>query len=181
MRAAASRFTPRFLANSSRTDFDAFALPISGGSDSDHADQHQRQQRGHQPERAAGSRAASSSRPPRKKPTPFIAFLLPVNHATQRNSRPDASARGHLDGGLGRGLGQVLGDAADALRHHHPGDRSAAAPGRRSSADSIRKPAICVASPTASMRAMPKRVASQPPIRLARSRRPRTAGTGRPA
>ncbi len=34
-------------------------------------------------------------------------------------------------------------------------------------AESITKPAICVASPTASIRAIPKRVASHPPIRFA--------------
>ena len=44
-------------------------------------------------------------------------------------------------------------------------DAAAVQPG--SSADSMASPAICSAWPTASMRGMPKRVASQPPTRLA--------------
>src|SRR5450631_3806898 len=88
-RAAASRLMPRFLANSSLADFDALLLPISGGT------------KVMTPARTRASRPAivhkdtwnprrSSSRPPRKKPTPFIAFLLPVNQATHLNSWPDA-------------------------------------------------------------------------------------------
>ncbi len=43
------------------------------------------EQGGHQPERVLKP-TRSSRRPPTKNPTPFIAFLEPVNQATQRNS-----------------------------------------------------------------------------------------------
>ena len=84
-RAAASRLMARFFANSSFADFEALALPISGGT------------KVTTPARTIDRSAAiahsetwnpslSSKSPPRKKPTPFIAFLLPVNHATHLNS-----------------------------------------------------------------------------------------------
>ena len=77
---------------------------------------------------AARKPAISSSRPPTKKPMPFIAFFEPVNQATHRNSCPLPSARRRLDRGFRRRLGQVLGDAGDALRDDHPGDRRGRAP-----------------------------------------------------
>ena len=125
------------------------------------------QQRRHRPQRAAEPQHLAAARRRGRSPTPFIAFLLPVNHATQRNSWPEASPRRELDRRLAGGLGQVLGHAAHALRQHHPRDRERRPPAAARRADSSRNPAICVASPTASMRAMPKRVASQPPTRFA--------------
>ena len=85
MRAVARRLTARFLANSSLKLFDAFALPSSRGRASS------------TPARTEASSATISHRagrnptnwsraPPTKKPKPFMAFLEPVNQATQRNS-----------------------------------------------------------------------------------------------
>ena len=53
MRAAAIRLMARVLANSSRKLFDDLALPSVRGSDSSDAGQHERQHRGHQPQRRA--------------------------------------------------------------------------------------------------------------------------------
>jgi hypothetical protein len=90
-RAAASRLMPRFLANSSFADFDALLLPISRGTKHD-AHQHQRQQARHGPQRPLEAQRLQQQ-PPRKKPTPFIAFLLPVKKATHLNSCPEACRR----------------------------------------------------------------------------------------
>ena len=164
-RAAASRLMPRLLAKSSRADFEALRLPISGGtkastpastSASSAAIAHS----------AAWNPSACSSTPPRKKPAPFIAFLLPVKKATHLNSRPDASPAVSLMADLLAVLVRSLATphtpwAATTQATESAADQSG------DSADSSRKPVICVARPTASMRAMPKRVASQPPTRLA--------------
>ena len=86
-RAAASTFTPVFLANSSLADLDALLLPIICGSEvttptstsaSSAAMAHS----------ASWKPSVCSSRPPRKKPKPFMAFLLPVNQATHLKSWP---------------------------------------------------------------------------------------------
>jgi len=110
--------------------------------------------------------SASSSRPPRKKPNPFIAFLLPVNQATQRNSRPEAPPATTLMADLLAVLVRSLATPQTPCAATTQATEKAA-PQAGDMAESIRKPRICVASPTASMRAMPKRVASQPPIRFA--------------
>ena len=68
--------------------FEDFALPSWRGSDTSPA-------RKIDAEHAAISQSAprkpsnSSSSPPTKKPTPFIAFFEPVNHATHLNSWPE--------------------------------------------------------------------------------------------
>ena len=88
MRAAAIRLMLRVLANSSRNDFEAFALPSVRG------------RLAATPARMKASAAAishsaprkpmvSSNRPPTKKPTPFIAFFEPVNQATHLNNCPE--------------------------------------------------------------------------------------------
>jgi hypothetical protein len=68
-----------------------------------------------------------------------MAFLLPVKKATHLKRVPLASARGQLDGRLAGRLGQVLGDAAEPLRQHHPGDRHRR-PQSGETAESSRKP-----------------------------------------
>jgi hypothetical protein len=110
--------------------------------------------------------STSSSRPPAKKPDPLHRVLAAGEEGDEAEQPARGIAGRQLDRALARGLGQVLRHAADALRRHHPGTESAAAQSGET-AESIRKPAICVASPTASIRAMPKRVASQPPTRFA--------------
>jgi hypothetical protein len=108
----------------------------------------------------------SSSRPPRKKPRPFIAFLLPVKKATQRNRRPDASPAVSLIALLLAVLVRSFATPHTPCATTTQATESAA-PQSGETAESSRKPATCVASPTASIRAMPKRVASHPPTRLA--------------
>jgi hypothetical protein len=68
--------------------------------------------------------ASSSSAPPRKKPAPFSAFFEPVSAATQRYSAP-SRAGGHqqLHRALGAHLVEILGDARERLRRHHPRHR----------------------------------------------------------
>ncbi|EWS63900.1 hypothetical protein Y695_02862 [Hydrogenophaga sp. T4] len=87
-RAAASALMPAFFANNSFADLDALLLPMSGGtkpttpastSTSNPA----------MAQSACWKPSASSSRPPRKKPKPFMAFLLPVNQATHLNNWPE--------------------------------------------------------------------------------------------
>ena len=152
-RAAASALMPGFLANSSLADFDALALPISRGTNSS------------TPASTTASSAAMahsdcwkpsvcSSSPPRKKPTPFIAFLLPVKKATHLNSWPEAVPAVSLMADL---LAVLVRSLATPQMPCAPTTQATEAatvqPGCR--ADSSRKPVICVARPTASMRAMP--------------------------
>ena len=144
---------PRLLANSSRADFEALLLPISGGTKTV------------TPASTPASSAAiahsealkpswSSSSPPRKKPTPFIAFLLPVNHATHLKSCPEAWPAVSL-------MADLLAVLVRSLATPHtPCDNTtqatdAAAVQVGESIDSSRKPVICVASPTVSMRWIP--------------------------
>src|SRR3990167_9097161 len=84
-RAAARPLMPAFLAKSSLADLDALLLPMSGGT---------------KPTTPASTSTSSpamaqsecwkpsacSNTPPRKKPKPFMAFLLPVNQATHLKS-----------------------------------------------------------------------------------------------
>src|SRR5579872_1397773 len=87
MRANARRLTPRALAKNSAMLLDDLALPSWRGSSS-------RQERKMAPISPAISHSAglkpsvSSRRPPRKKPTPFMAFFEPVKYATHRKSWP---------------------------------------------------------------------------------------------
>ena len=103
-----------------------------------------------------------------------MAFLLPVNQATHLNNWPLvwplpwvwACACVIL-------MADLLAVLVKSLATPHTPcasttqatDKVAVQSGCK--ADSKPKPMICVISPTVSMRAMPKRVASQPPIRLA--------------
>jgi hypothetical protein len=115
---------------------------------------------------AAWKPSVCSSTPPRKKPTPFMAFLLPVKNATHLKSLPEAlpavSLMADLLAVLVRSLATPQMPCATTTQA-----TEAAAAHCGCSAESIRKPVICVASPTLSMREMPKRVASHPPTRLA--------------
>ena len=152
-RASASRLMPRFLANSSRADLDAWRLPISLGTQAS------------TPSSTKASSAAishndrrkpsvCSSTPPRKKPTPFIAFLLPVKKATHLNNWPEAVLAVSLMADLAEVLVRSLATPqtpcapttqATDIAAVHCGDK----------ADSSRKPLICVVRPTTSMRWMP--------------------------
>ena len=153
-RAAASRLMARLLANNSLADLEALLLPISRRHEADDADEDQRLQvpAAMIHSATAENQTPAATRPPRKKPTPFIAFLLPVKKATHLNSWPEASPAVSLDGGFAGGLGQVLGHAADALGQSPPRPPTRPPSTPADSADSSRKPMICVARPTASMR-----------------------------
>ena len=95
-----------------------------------------------------------------------MAFLLPVNHATHLNSWPEALPAVSL-------IADLLAVLVRSLATPHTPCASTtqatdiAADQCGDSIDSSRKPLICVTRPTVSMRWMPYRVASQPPIRLA--------------
>ena len=102
---------------------------------------------------------------------PFIAFFEPVNQATHLNSWPepppsleaaDVALIADFDAVLVRSLATPAMPCAPTTQA-----TDAAAVQAGSSIDSIRRPAICRLWPTASMRGMPKREASQPPPRLA--------------
>ena len=145
-------------------------MPIKGGSDSSTAARITASPAA-MAQSAPAKPSTSSSSPPRKKPTPFIAFLLPVKKATQRNNCPEAappeaaawvSLMADLLAVLVRSLATPQMPCASTTQAT---EKAALQPGDM--AESKRKPRICVQSPTASMRAMPKRVASQPPTRLA--------------
>src|SRR5271166_1278261 len=78
----------RVFANSSRKDFDAFALPSVRGR----LRAMPRNTAARRPaisHKAPGKPIVSSRRPPTKKPMPFIAFLEPVNQATHLKSWPE--------------------------------------------------------------------------------------------
>jgi hypothetical protein len=108
----------------------------------------------------------SSNNPPTKKPMPFMAFFEPVNHATQRNSWPLPSAEVALMADLDAVLVTSLATPAMPCATTTQATEAAAVqPG--SSKESMTRPTICRAWPTASIRGMPKRAASQPPPRLA--------------
>ncbi len=103
-----------------------------------------------------------------------MAFLLPVNQATHLNNCPlpcDCASdwacvcvilMADLLAVLVRSLATPQTPCAITTQAT---DRVAVHSGCR--ADNKPKPTICVTSPTVSMRAMPKRVASQPPSKLA--------------
>ncbi len=119
------------------------------------------------PSRAAMSQSAcwkptrSSSNPPIKKPMPFIAFFDPVNHATQRNSCPLPSAEVALIADLDAVLVTSLAmPAMPCAMTTQTTEAAALQPGLN--VDSMIRPAICSDCPTASIRGMPKREASQP-------------------
>ena len=108
----------------------------------------------------------SSNSPPRKNPTPFIAFLLPVNQATHLNNCPDASPAVILIADLLAVLVRSFATPhTPCARTTHATDKPAAQSG--DNIDSNKNPMICVARPTLNMRVMPKRAASQPPMRFA--------------
>ena len=95
-----------------------------------------------------------------------MAFLLPVNQATQRNNWPGSplavSLMADFDAVLVRSLATPQSPCASTTQTTdsagvHAGDI----------ADNTRNPATCSARPVASMRVMPNRVASHPPMRLA--------------
>ena len=155
-RAAASRLMARFLANSSFADFEALAFPINGGT-----------KRTTPASTSANSPAMahketwkpswSSKRPPRKKPTPFMAFLLPVNQATHLKSWPEpdsavpaVSLMADLLAVLVRSLATPHTPCASTTQAT---DIAAVQSG--DSCESSRKPVICVHRPTVSMRWMP--------------------------
>jgi hypothetical protein len=96
-----------------------------------------------------------------------MAFLLPVNQATHLKSwlgtPDDVILMADLLAVLVRSLATPQTPCATTTQA-----TDAAAVHSGESAESIRKPAIWVVRPTASMREMPNRVASQPPMRLAR-------------
>ncbi len=95
-----------------------------------------------------------------------MAFFEPVKYATHLNSWPAPSADVALMADFDAVLVKSLASPAMPCATTTQATEAAAVqPG--SSADSMARPAICSAWPTASMRGMPKRVASQPPSRLA--------------
>ena len=104
-----------------------------------------------------------------------MAFLLPVNQATHLNSCPlpwslacaCVTLMADLLAVLVRSLATPQMPCASTTQAT---DMAAVHSGCR--AESKPKPMICVTRPTVSMRAMPKRVASQPPIRLAKTPAP---------
>jgi hypothetical protein len=105
-------------------------LPIRGGDEGHHADEHQRQQRGHQPQRCLEAQALQ------QQPAEEEADALHRVLAAREEGHPlEELARGaacrELDRRLAGRLGQVLGHAADALSQHHPGDRRRGRPGGR--------------------------------------------------
>ena len=108
-----------------------------------------------------------SSSPPMKKPAPLVAFFEPVNQATQWNNCPAPccvlALMALFEAVLVRSLATPAMPCASTTQV-----TDAAALQAGSSADSISNPPICSAMPTASMRGMPKRKASQPPPRLAK-------------
>ena len=85
---------------------------------------------------------------------PFIAFLLPVKKATHLKSCPLAWLAVSLMADL---LAVLVRSLATPHRPCAPTTQATDAATVQSGdkADSIRKPRICVPSPTASMRAMP--------------------------
>ena len=156
-RAAARVLIPAFLANSSFADLDALLLPMSGGtkpttpastSSSKAAMAHS----------ACWKPSASSNRPPRKKPKPFMAFLLPVNHATHLNNWPEpwflawsaVILMADLLAVLVRSLATPQMPCATTTQAT---DIAAVHAGL--SSESRVKPMICVTRPTVSMRWMP--------------------------
>ena len=164
-RAAASRLTPRDLAKNSRMVFDDFALPSWRGRSSTPATKMT-------PMIAAISHRAglnpitSSSRPPTKKPMPFMAFFEPVKYATHLKSWPapsaDVALMADLDAVFVKSLASPAMPCAATTQA-----TDAATVQAGSSIESITSPAICNPCPTASMRGIPKRVANHPPPRLA--------------
>ena len=170
-RAAASPLMPAFLANSSLADFDALALPIIGGTA-------QTTPMSTKTNKAAISQSewakpkACSITPPKKKPRPFMAFLLPVNHATHLKSwlLPPSSALAWACVILMADLLAVLVKSLATPQMPCAITTQAtdiAMVQLGSSKESNTNPLICVSRPTVSMRWMPKRVANQPPIKLA--------------
>ena len=80
---------------------DDFALPSVRGSDSSTPPARSRAAPAIS-HKAGRKPTTCNSKPPMKKPTPFMAFFEPVNHATQRNNCPAALRRCRLDRGLSR-------------------------------------------------------------------------------
>ena len=96
-----------------------------------------------------------------------MAFFEPVNQATHLKSWPAPSALVALMADLEAVLVKSFASPAmpcAATTHA----TASAADHAGSRADSMTRPAICRSCPITSMRGMPKRVASQPPPRLAR-------------
>ena len=95
-----------------------------------------------------------------------MAFFEPVKYATHLNSCPapwaDVALMADFDAVLVKSLASPAMPCATTTQAT---EAASVQPG--SSADSMARPAICNAWPTASMRGMPNRVASQPPKRLA--------------
>ena len=164
-RAAASKLMPLFLANSSLADLEALLLPMSLGTYST-TPINTKASRPDMTHREALKPNTSKSTPPMKKPIPFMAFLLPVNQATHLNNWPEPSPAVNL-------IADLLAVLVRSLATPHtPCDKMTqttdiVAVQSGDKADSSRKPTICVANPTDSMRAIPNRVANQPPIKLA--------------
>jgi len=95
-----------------------------------------------------------------------MAFLLPVKKATHLNNCPEASPAVSLIADLLAVL--VRSFATPQIPWASTTQATDIATLQsEDSADNNTNPVICVASPTASIRAIPNRVASQPPIRLA--------------
>ena len=156
-RAAASALMPAFLANSSLADLEALALPIMGGSEAT-TPTSTKASKPAMAHSAWANPSASSNKPPKKKPTPFMAFLLPVNQATHLNNWPApcslacaaVTLMADLLAVLVRSLATPQMPCATTTQAT---DMAAVHAGL--SMDSSVKPTICVTNPTVNMRAMP--------------------------
>ncbi len=153
MRAAANRLTPLVLPKSSFIVLDDLALPSCRG-------RRTRPARKMVPSRPAIAQSAglkpmtSRSRPPTKKPTPFIAFFDPVNQATHRKSWPLPSDEVALIADLEAVLVRSLATpATPCAATTHATENAALHCGSRN--DSMISPAICRICPAASMRGIP--------------------------
>ncbi len=101
----------------------------------DHAEQDQPEHRGHRPERAA--KAQSLQQEPAEEEADALHRVLRAGEPGDPAEQPALRILGagggfrHLDRRFRGRLGQVLGDAADALRQHDPGDGERRRPVRR--------------------------------------------------
>ncbi len=165
IRAPARIFTPVDLLNSSFTDFDALDTPSPAGSAMKHATRitTSSSTKSH---RAGLKPTVVSSSPPTKKPIPLVAFLDPVNQATQRNSWLLPSTEVILMADLEAVLVMSLATPATPCAATTQ-ITDTAAPHAGLSSDRNSSPPICKPIPKTSIRWMPNRDASHPPARLA--------------
>src|SRR5262249_4410673 len=160
------RLMARDLAKYSWNDCEAFALPsVRGRLSATPARMKTRTPA--MSHKALRKPRVSNRRPPTKKPKPFMAFLDPVNQATHRNNWPEPPSDVALIADFEAVLVRSFATPAiPCAATTHATDTAALQAGL--SAESSSRPVICRVRPVISMREMPKRVASQPPPRLAK-------------